>query len=81
MLCRDCIAMVERAGLSSHRARRATPGAEPLESLLCRRCGAVLAPEDLTDRLLEKLTQLDLFGLGEGALPLLEPPPGGAKDG
>ncbi|HEV2749941.1 MAG TPA: hypothetical protein VGV12_05385 [Gemmatimonadales bacterium] len=47
--------------------------------VVCARCGTVLAPEDLTMRLVAKLAQLNQFGLAGGE-DLLRPAPPTAKD-
>ncbi len=48
-------------------------GASRLSDLICARCGAVLAAELVTERLLDKLSQLGQVGLAAAAPPLLEP--------
>ncbi len=47
--------------------------ASRLSDLICRRCGAVLPTELVTERLLGKLTQMGRFGLSAAERPLLEP--------
>ena len=47
--------------------------------VVCARCGAVLAPEDLTTRLVAKLAQLNRFGLA-GGQELLRPASPTPKD-
>jgi len=49
------------------------PSHARLSGVLCARCGTILPPEDLTDQLLRKLSQLAEFGLVGEARPLLEP--------
>ena len=74
MLCRRCEA---RSLKESCRGGAASParvwGAERLGELLCTCCGAVLAGEDVAERLLRKQSQLAQFGLS-GAGSLLAPP-------
>jgi len=48
-------------------------GASRLSDLICARCGAVLPAELVTERLLDKLSQLGQVGLAAAAPPLLEP--------
>lgn len=74
MLCRSC----ERQRWSARFVKLWTSpwqlwGAHRVNDLMCRRCGAVLPAELLTERLLAKLTQLGRFGLDSEGRPLLEP--------
>jgi len=71
MLCQQC----ERDVLLGHRERPNPLGAtaDKLAGLVCAQCGTVLPADDVTRRLLEKLTQLSRFGLGGESAPLLEP--------
>lgn len=69
MLCSRC----EEALDSVRRARIAARG-ESLAVPLCAECGALVSPEDTTERLLIKLTQLGRFGL-VATNPVLRPRP------
>jgi len=73
MLCRRCEALSVsgrcRCGASSL-AR--VWGVERLGNLLCASCGAILAPEDLVQRLLQKQSQLAQFGLADLWQPMLD---------
>jgi len=59
---------------------RAPAEDSPWRSVLCARCGAVLPPEEMTERLMRKLSQLAQFGLGGDTLPLLRSAPPSSKD-
>jgi hypothetical protein len=59
---------------------RAPAEDSPWRSVLCARCGAVLPPEEMTQRLVRKLSQLARFGLGDDTLPLLRSAPPSSKD-
>jgi hypothetical protein len=48
-------------------------GASRLGDLICVRCGGVLPPERVTERLLGALSQLGQFGLAAAGRPLLRP--------
>ena len=74
MLCRRC----ERRAWSARMARfwsspQTVWSASRLRDLICTRCGAVLPTELVTERLLEKLSQMGRFGLSAAEQPLLEP--------
>jgi hypothetical protein len=75
MLCRRCDEMLPDARPPYASAMRV--GA--VAGVLCARCGAVLAPEDLTMQLVAKLAQLNRFGLAGGE-DLLRPAPPTSKD-
>lgn len=60
--------------LPAHR-RRPAIGVNRLRGLTCERCGVVLPTVDTTESLLEKLSQLALFGLTAEGRPLLESSP------
>ena len=49
------------------------PAGSERQSALCPRCGALLVPRGLARRLLDKITQLDSFGLADRADPILKP--------
>jgi len=73
MLCRRCEAIVSPTDLPAARSGRPTVfGPNRLRALLCERCGVVLPAVDSTESLLEKLSQLALFGLTAEGRPLLE---------
>jgi hypothetical protein len=44
-----------------------------LGDLICLSCGTVLPPELVTERFLDRLSQLGQFGLDAAGGPLLEP--------
>ena len=74
MLCRRC----ERRLWSPNVLRfwtspRSVWGTEQLGDLICLRCGAILPPELVTERFLNRLSQLGQFGLAAAGGPLLRP--------
>ena len=75
MLCRRCdeTRPEERPPYAAAQRVGAVAG------VVCARCGAVLAPEDLTMQLVAKLAQLSQFGLA-GGRELLRPADPTAKD-
>jgi hypothetical protein len=75
MLCRHCSATDPAARPPYGGALRV--GA--VAGVLCARCGSVLGPHDLTRSLVEKLAQLNRFGLA-GRDELLRPPSPPVKD-
>ena len=75
MLCRRCDEMLPEGRVLYRGALRV--GA--VAGVLCARCGTVLAPEDLTLRLVAKLAQLNRFGLAGGD-ELLRPAPPTTKE-
>lgn len=72
MLCLEC---ATRSPLPRVRHLRETvpslEGLTRIRSLVCSGCGGLLPLTDSTDGLLSKLIQLDRFGLGAFAGPLL----------
>lgn len=73
MLCPLCEAVVPRETWRGALTPARVWGAERIRDLLCPCCGTVLAGEAIAWRLVEKQSQLALFGLaGPGPL-LLEP--------
>jgi hypothetical protein len=75
MLCRRCD--LTQPGDRPPYSAKLRVGA--VAGVLCARCGAVLAPEDLTMQLVEKLAQLNRFGLAGGD-ELLRPAPPSSED-
>jgi hypothetical protein len=71
MLCRRCERVVQAHGTMRLWVSRAPAEDSPWRSVLCARCGAVLPPEEMTERLVRKLSQLARFGLGGDTTPLL----------
>jgi len=80
MLCRRCDGVVQARGTMRVWLSRAPAEDSPWRSVLCARCGAVLPPEEMTERLMRKLSQLAQFGLGGDTLPLLRSAPPSSKD-
>jgi len=74
MLCLACAAQAaDPPDRESRRARRReTEDASRIRKLLCAGCGCVLPLTDAADGMLSKLAQLDAFGLGAFARPLLQ---------
>lgn len=75
MLCRRC----DETLPDQRPPYRGTLRVGAVAGVMCARCGTVLAPEDLTLRLVAKLAQLNRFGL-VGGDELLRPAPPTAKD-
>lgn len=74
MLCARCELIVSGSGEAAPRVRRRTLlGLHRLRGMTCERCGLVLPRVDATDSLLDKLSQLALFGLTAEGRPILEP--------
>lgn len=46
--------------------------ADRLGTVLCERCGALLSPDETSDRLLRTLAHLAAFGLAAGGGPILK---------
>ena len=72
MLCRRCaqLALTGGAALRAWVLRAAMDDSRS-DGVLCAGCGAMLPPDELTERLVVKLSQLAQFGLGGGMAPLL----------
>lgn len=73
MLCLDCTTRATGDRPPAEAPSRLREDARRLRRLLCVRCGGVLPLTDAADGLLSKLAQLDSFGLGAFARPLLQP--------
>ena len=74
MLCQRCERHLWNPKLSGFwTSPRSVWGASNLGDLICPRCGSVLPPEMVTERLLSKLSLLGRFGLDAAARPLLKP--------
>lgn len=71
MLCLECATRSPRPRIRHVSDSEAVPGRGRLASLVCSACGGLLPLTDSTDGLLSKLVQLDRFGLGAFAAPLL----------
>ncbi|MGH7548156.1 MAG: hypothetical protein ACREMM_08270 [Gemmatimonadales bacterium] len=81
MLCRRCAQLALTAGAVLRAwVLRAALDDSPGEGVLCVGCGAMLPPEELTERLVLKLSQLAQFGLGGGMAPLLRASPQAFED-
>lgn len=63
MLCRRCEARSRKEPCRGASSPARVWGAERLGELLCTCCGAVLAGEDVAQRLMQKQSQLAQFGL------------------
>ena len=74
MLCLACATQAEAVpGNAPGRSRRReTEDVSRIRRLLCSGCGCVLPLTDAADGMLSKLAQLDAFGLGAFARPLLQ---------
>ncbi len=80
MLCRRCANVVRKRGMFIQAVPpSAVPRVPGWEHVFCARCGAVLPAENLTERLLEKLSQLAQFGLVGAGAPLLKASDSAAK--
>ena len=75
MLCRRC----DLTQPGDRPPYSATLRVGAVAGVLCARCGAVLAPEDLTMQLVAKLAQLNRFGLAGGD-ELFRPAPPSSED-
>lgn len=71
MLCLECATRATEDRALAKNADRFREDAVGLRRLLCMSCGTVLPLTDAADALLSKLAQLDSFGLGAFARPLL----------
>lgn len=72
MLCLDCSTRSPQPRSRHIRDGETGDGLSRLRSLVCAECGSVLPLTDATDGLVSKLIQLDRFGLGAFAAPLLQ---------
>lgn len=72
MLCLECATRSPHPRLRHlYESVRSLDGLSSIRSLICSGCGCLLPLTDTTEGLLSKLTQLDGFGLGAFAGPLL----------
>ena len=71
MLCLECATRSPRPRVRQTHIGTTSEGARRLRSLVCAGCGSLLPLTDSADGLLCKLVQLDRFGLGAFAAPLL----------
>ena len=71
MLCLKCATRSPRPRVRYLKSPHGLEGVSRLRSLVCAGCGSLLPLTDSTDGLLSKLMQLDRFGLGAFAAPLL----------
>lgn len=72
MLCLECATRSPRPRTRHTLGNPSLEGLSRLRSLVCSGCGSLLPLIDSTDGLLSKLVQLDRFGLGAFAAPLLQ---------
>lgn len=74
MLCLACATQAEAipGDDPGHSRRRETEDVSRIRRLLCSGCGCILPLTDAADGMLSKLAQLDAFGLGAFARPLLQ---------
>lgn len=72
MLCFDCATRSPRPRLRHAPAEPGPEGMSRIRSVVCDGCGCLLPLTDSADGLLSKLVQLDRFGLGAFAAPLLK---------
>lgn len=72
MLCLECSTRSPRPRVRHVGDGESEDGLNRLRSLVCAACGSVLPLTDATDGLVSKLIQLDRFGLGAFAAPLLQ---------
>ena len=73
MLCLDCATRATQDRPHTDSTHRLREDAGRLRRLFCVGCGSLLPLTDAADSLLTKLAQLDSFGLGAFARPLLQP--------
>lgn len=71
MLCLQCATRSPRPKARHLKSPLGVDGVSRLRSLVCAGCGSLLPLTDSTEGLLSKLIQLDRFGLGAFAAPLL----------
>jgi hypothetical protein len=72
MLCLKCATRSPSPRTRHTLGSPSAAGVSRLRNLVCCGCGSVLPLTDSTDGLLSKLVQLDGFGLGAFAAPLLQ---------
>ena len=72
MLCSRCEALSASGGRRGASSLARVWGVERLANLLCASCGAILTPEDLVQRLLQKQSQLAQFGLVDLWQPMMD---------
>lgn len=72
MLCLECATRAPRPRTRHLLEDPPLEGLAQLRSLVCSGCGSLLPLTDPADGLLSKLVQLDRFGLGAYAAPLLQ---------
>ena len=72
MLCLECATRTPRPRTRQLIEGPPREGLNRLRSLVCAGCGSLLPLSDTTEGLLSKLVQLDRFGLGAFAAPLLQ---------
>ena len=71
MLCLECATRSPLPRVRLAPSSASSDSLSKLRSLVCASCGSLLPLTDSTDGLLFKLVQLDRFGLGAFAAPLL----------
>ena len=71
MLCHSCRELQAAVPDERRRRWRDSQHTNPLDSLFCERCRALLLPEDTLESMLSKLGQMSRFGLGADDRPLL----------
>jgi hypothetical protein len=71
MYCEDCARLVRRAPRLATTIRGSATEQGRVRGFLCIRCGRLLGALDPVDVMLQKMAQLDRFGLVSGAAPLL----------
>jgi hypothetical protein len=73
MLCLECATRLPHPRVRHlHESASELEGLSKIRSLVCSGCGSLLPLTDSTEGLLSKLIQLDGFGLGAFAGPLLK---------
>ena len=77
MLCFRCKSLYDDETMRFSSRERWSTLHNPLTSLLCARCGAILPTLDSAEAMLLKLSQLSKFGLGADDRPILTPSVGG----
>jgi hypothetical protein len=71
MLCLECATRAPKPRSRHFVESPPLEGLSRLRSLVCSGCGSLLPLTDSADGLISKLVQLDRFGLGAFAAPLL----------
>ena len=74
MLCAKCKNLFTAFSSEYARRERWANIRNPVESLLCDRCGTVLPSHDPAEAMLSKLSQLSKFGIGADDRPILTSP-------